>query len=107
MAAISYDHLDAEGAKRIEDEMASLYAEVYEGSQRPLDTPESFRRLLAVHLTRDRYELVTARADGDLIVFIYGASLPPDTKWWERFFTPLPDAEFTRETGHRTIAVFE
>jgi ribosomal protein S18 acetylase RimI-like enzyme len=106
MVAISYEHLDADGAKRIEDELLSLYAAEYEGNGRPFDSPGNFLRLLAVHLTRDGYELVTARADGELVGFIYGSTLPADTKWWERQLTPLP-GEFTYETGRRTMAVFE
>src|SRR4051794_4951476 len=104
--AISYDHLNAEGAKRLEEELVSLYAIEYEGNGRPFDAPASFLRLFAIHLTRDGYALVTARIDGELVGFIYGCTLGPDTKWWDRQLVPLP-AEFTHETGRRTIAVFE
>jgi GNAT superfamily N-acetyltransferase len=49
---------------------------------------------------------VTAQVDGQLVGFAFGYDLRPDSTWWEGL-TPVPSADFTSETGDRTVVLAE
>jgi ribosomal protein S18 acetylase RimI-like enzyme len=90
------------------DSICGLYDEVF--SAQPFhwtdDESEHHRRMLTSLLTEPTFGLVTAEADGQLVGFAYGYTLPPDTRWWQGFQKPLP-AELTMEREGRTFALID
>jgi hypothetical protein len=64
------------------------------------------RQHLSGHASRPGWEAVVGY-DGDKAVgYAYDSPLPPNARWWAGMFTPLSD-DLTRETGKRTLALFE
>ncbi len=57
-------------------------------------------------LTEPTFGIATAEADGHLVGFAYGYTLPPNTRWWQGFPEPLP-AELTHERTGRTFALID
>ena len=55
---------------------------------------------------RPGFRLTLARCEETYVGFGYGCLLPADSKWWSGVVEPL-DADFTRETGHRTFAIID
>jgi ribosomal protein S18 acetylase RimI-like enzyme len=52
------------------------------------------------------FKMITAWDEGDLVGFVYGASLPQGTGWWQNIKEPL-DQAFIAENGLRTFAIFD
>ncbi|MDG4803827.1 GNAT family N-acetyltransferase [Micromonospora sp. WMMD980] len=87
------------------NDLVAVYRQVYaDGGE--FHSEDRYRRQLDAHMTRAGWTLVTATADGQLVGYIYGFPLPPETGWWAGIEQPTPTG-FTEETGRRTFAVSE
>ncbi|NJP32039.1 GNAT family N-acetyltransferase [Micromonospora thermarum] len=98
-------HYTAEEAQPLVDQLVDIYLDAH-ANDGPLYNAERYRKQLAAHMPWPGWELVTATVDGDLVGYIYGFPLAPDTRWWDGIQEPVP-AGFTEETGQRTFAVSE
>lgn len=98
-------HYTAEEAHRLVDHLVDIYLDAH-ADDGPLYNPERYRTQLAAHTPRPGWELVAAAVDGQLVGYIYGFPLAPDTHWWDGLQEPVP-AGFTAETGRRTFAISE
>jgi len=91
------------------DKICVLYDEVFSepiflSTKAPGATPQ--RQSLQRLMESDSFGVVTAHADGELVGFAYGTTLPPDTRWWAGFLTPVtPD--LTTEWAGRTFALID
>ncbi|SCE69561.1 Acetyltransferase (GNAT) family protein [Micromonospora matsumotoense] len=98
-------HHDADQARRIVDELVSLYLAVYpDGGE--FHSEDRYRRQLGGHMQAPGWELVTATAKGELVGYAYGFPLSAQTRWWSGIQQPVP-AGFTQESGTRTFALSE
>lgn len=91
------------------DEITDLYRAVYAEppySETPEDAADFRDRQFPARAQREGFRMVTARAAGELIGFVFGHTLPHDTGWWSGLLLPRP-AEFVKETGDRSYAVIE
>ncbi|MFI5485642.1 GNAT family N-acetyltransferase [Micromonospora echinaurantiaca] len=98
-------HYTAEEAEPLVDQLVDVYLDAH-ANDGPLYNAERYRKQLAAHMPRPGWELVAATVDGELVGYIYGFPLAPDTRWWDGIQQPVP-AGFTEETGRRTFAVSE
>ncbi|MET7961477.1 GNAT family N-acetyltransferase [Micromonospora zamorensis] len=98
-------HHKTDEVKEFLDQLVDLYLEVYAGGGE-FYSEDRYRRQLDLHMQRPGWELVTATVDGALVGYIYGFPLPPQTRWWEGIYEPVPP-EFTEENGIRTFALSE
>jgi ribosomal protein S18 acetylase RimI-like enzyme len=97
-----------ERAHELLDPICDLYDEVF--SAPPFrwtdDESEHHRRMLASLLVEPTFGLVTAEADGQLVSFAYGYTLPTNTRWWDGFQEPLP-VELTQKREGWTFALID
>lgn len=98
-----------ERARALLDSICDLYDEVF--SAPPFrwadEESEHHRSMLSSLLVEPTFGIVMAEtADGQLVGFAYGYSLPPNTRWWEGFQDPL-SAEVTQERDGRTFALID
>ncbi|MEU1837461.1 GNAT family N-acetyltransferase [Micromonospora chersina] len=98
-------HYEAGQAQELVDQLVDVYLDAH-SEDGPLYNAERYRRQLALHMPRAGWELVAATVDGELVGYIYGFPLAPDTRWWDGIQEPVP-AGFTEEDGWRTFAVSE
>ncbi|EWM65734.1 acetyltransferase [Micromonospora sp. M42] len=98
-------HHTAAEAEVLVDQLVDVYLDAH-ADDGPRYTAERYEQQLAAHMLREGWELVTARADDELVGYIYGFPLAADTRWWDGIHEPVPDG-FTDEDGHRTFAVCE
>jgi len=92
----------------IQDILLDVYAEVYAAViHEPFNTRERFAQRLDGHVTGLRWEAVVGYDAAEPVGYIYGCALAPGSKWWADLEPPVTDAEFTAETGQRTLAIFE
>lgn len=100
------EHSGAGDAAEIIDEMCAVYADAY-GVGPDEQKTTAFRSRAVKAMGRAGYDLVTARAGGQLVGFAFGYPLPDgDTYWWQGL-RPDPPAGFTEENGHRTFVLAE
>jgi ribosomal protein S18 acetylase RimI-like enzyme len=106
--SVTLTHYDGHQAADLLDAIYCLYDEVF--SQPPFlwtdDESEHHRQSLTSLMTNPTFDLATGEDSGKLIGFAYGATLPPDTKWWSGMTEPLPNA-LTVEWNGRTFAVID
>jgi ribosomal protein S18 acetylase RimI-like enzyme len=97
-----------ERAHELLDSICDLYDEVFSAPPFRWTDEESghHRRMLTSLLVEPTFGLVTAEADGQLVGFTYGYTLPPKTRWWDGFQEPVP-AELTKEREGRTFALID
>jgi GNAT superfamily N-acetyltransferase len=105
-ADLVLEHLDARGGQEQTDDLVALYLEVYHEPVTSFHGEERYRRQLAGHLTAPRWEAVTARYADVLIGYVYGFTLPAETRWWRGLLSEVMDG-FTVENGQRTFAISE
>jgi len=98
------EHNGAETASGLLDELSDVYADAY-GVQ-PGEKVDAFRGRAWQAFQTPGFDLVTARADGELSAFVFGYSLPVTNTWW-RGVEPAQDEDFYRETGSRTVVLSE
>lgn len=102
------DVLGAPQARELAEEVGDAYRAAF-GAAPNNEGPEQFVHQQASYVTllgRRGFRLATARREGRLVGFAYGALLLPDTRWWDGMLEPL-DTEFTAETGQRTFALID
>ncbi|MGH3919381.1 MAG: GNAT family N-acetyltransferase [Pseudonocardiaceae bacterium] len=73
----------------------------------PFWSVEKYSHRLERHATMSGFSAVVAYTNDKPIGFAYGITLPATTRWWATIQPPLTDPAFTREDGHRTLALFE
>ncbi|TDD93492.1 GNAT family N-acetyltransferase [Actinomadura rubrisoli] len=95
------EHLDSGAACDRLDEIERVYAEAF-----PDHDLSDYRARMQSLLASPGFEAVTARDDGALAGFVYGASLSARSSWWDDL-EPVQPAGFTAETGRRTFAVID
>lgn len=87
--------------------LVGLYTEVYaDRLQEPFLTVGCFEDRLTSHISQPNWEAVVGYVDDQPVGYAYGASRAASTRFWQHIM-PRPDAEFARETGDRTFALFE
>ncbi|MFE9968784.1 GNAT family N-acetyltransferase (plasmid) [Streptomyces sp. NBC_01724] len=93
---------------QIRPTLVSLYAEVYTADieKDPFFSVERFTERLTGHASRPSWEAVVAYDGGQAAGYAYASCLPERTGWWAHMLTPLAEEE-VRETGERTLALFE
>jgi GNAT superfamily N-acetyltransferase len=103
---LSLAHHTGEEAAALLEELCDAYADAY-GVEWGEEKTAAFRRRAEKQFTRPGFALVTARAEGRLVGFVFGYALPArDTHWWGAV-QPEPSAEFLAETGSRTWVLSE
>ncbi|MEU7618963.1 GNAT family N-acetyltransferase [Micromonospora rifamycinica] len=98
-------HYRAAESEGITEQLVDLYLEVHVGDG-AFYSADRYRRQLSAHRQRPGWVLITATSDGELIGYVYGFPLAPDTRWWDGIEEPVP-VGFTEEDGHRTFAICE
>ncbi|WP_406339148.1 N-acetyltransferase [Streptomyces sp. NBC_01550] len=87
--------------------LLDVYAEVYAGQLHvPFTSLERFDQRLTNHSRGTGWEAVIGYAGTEPVGYAYAAPLPEDARWWTHMTTHLPEG-FTKETGSRTLALFE
>jgi len=86
------------------DELSVVYADAY--GVEPGEKVEAFRGRAQQAFETAGFDLVTARSGDELAGFVFGYSLPSDSRWWQGL-EPAQDADFYRETGSRTAVLSE
>ena len=81
------------------------YLEVHAG-QGDFYGEDRYRRQLSAHRQWAGWALVTAWLNEELIGYVYGFPLAPDTRWWDGIEEPVP-VGFIEEDGTRTFAISE
>lgn len=98
---MNIEHLDDEAARDRLGEIEAVYAEAF-----PRSDLDDYRARMGRLLASPGFEAVTARRDGALAGFVYGAPLSAGSSWWDSL-APVPAAGFAAETGRRTFAVID
>ncbi|KAB1915196.1 GNAT family N-acetyltransferase [Micromonospora sp. AMSO31t] len=98
-------HYGAERAQELVDQLMDVYLDAH-SEDGPLYNAQRYQRQLTLHMPRAGWELVAARVDRELVGYIYGFPLAPDTRWWDGIQEPIP-VGFTHEDGQRTFAISE
>lgn len=87
--------------------LCDVYAEVYaDRLDDPFFSVERFDERLTGHANRNNWEAVIGYEGDEPVGYAYAAALQPGARWWMYQLDPL-DADFTEETGDRTLALFE
>lgn len=88
--------------------LVDVYAEVYaDKMDDPFFSVERFEERLTGHAHRNNWVAVIAYdSDHTPVGYAYAAALQAGARWWMHMLAPLP-VEYTDETGHRTLALFE
>ncbi|MEU1601828.1 GNAT family N-acetyltransferase [Micromonospora matsumotoense] len=97
-----YGATESEG---IIEQLVDLYLEVHAGDG-GFYSADRYRRQLSAHRQRAGWVLITATLGEELIGYVYGFPLAPDTRWWDGIEEPVP-AGFIDEDGQRTFAICE
>ncbi|WP_280362299.1 GNAT family N-acetyltransferase [Nocardia wallacei] len=95
-------------ARREMDAVCALYDEVFSVPPFVWPEDESVRhRQMLDRLTFDpTFGIAFATTADNLVGFVYGVGLKPDTNWWNGFQQPVPN-HVTREWTGRTFAVID
>ncbi|WP_280255287.1 GNAT family N-acetyltransferase [Nocardia wallacei] len=95
-------------ARRQMDAVCALYDEVF--SVPPFVWPDGesvrHRQMLDRLVLDPTFGTAFATIAGELVGFVYGIALKPDTNWWNGFREPVAD-DMTREWTGRTFAVID
>jgi ribosomal protein S18 acetylase RimI-like enzyme len=105
---VTLAHHDGGQAADLLDELCDAYADAY-GAVPGEDAgqkSDAFRDRATKALQMPNYSLVTARAGGQMVGFVFGYSLRPGRGWWDGL-QPEPPEGFTDETGSRTVVLAE
>lgn len=107
MTEISFRRFGVADLPGIRKALLDVYAEVYAADLHdPFNSIERFDERLTGHARSDDWECVLAYAAREPIGYAYGSALPAGTLRWTRQSNKLP-AEFTHETGHRSVSLRE
>lgn len=102
---LAIQRYDVSGIDSQQDDILRAYTEVYaEQLDDPFfSTPRYWQRLEA-YAARAGFTLATGRLGNELIGYMFGYTLPADSRWWHGLRGDVDSALFT-ETGRRTFAV--
>ncbi|MCX4094581.1 GNAT family N-acetyltransferase [Nocardia sp. alder85J] len=91
------------------DEICELYVAVFCAPPFtwPGDEPARQRRMLGRLLGDDSFALALALDGEELAGFAYGVGLGADTRWWQGFVDPIPEASVLQEWQGRTWSVID
>ncbi|MEU1886112.1 GNAT family N-acetyltransferase [Micromonospora rifamycinica] len=103
--SLTFRHYSSAEAEEITEQLIALYLDVHAG-QGDFYGEDRYRRQLSAHRQRAGWVLVAAALNEELIGYVYGFPLAPDTRWWDGIEEPVP-VGFTEEDGHRTFAICE
>jgi len=103
-ADVDLAHHNGQAAEAMLDELADAYADAY--GVEPGEKSEAFRGRAQSAFKAAGFDLVTARAAGELVGFVFGYRLRPERGWWDGL-DPEPPPGFTEETGTRTVVLSE
>ncbi|HEV2089328.1 MAG TPA: GNAT family N-acetyltransferase [Cryptosporangiaceae bacterium] len=101
---VNLSHHTSAEAQEMLDELGEVYADAYQvepGGEKV----EAFRGRAMAAFGSANFDLVTARADGELVGFVFGYSLERSA-WWDGL-DPQPEPGFTEENGSRTAVLSE
>jgi len=103
-----YVHVDYSGFHAVRQLLLDLYEEVYSDV---LDDPffslEGFVSRLDRQAQASTWRAVVGYDSGEPAGYIYGMTLQRGAVWWWAAADPQLPADFTAETGSRTIGIFE
>ncbi|MER5969456.1 GNAT family N-acetyltransferase [Streptomyces sp. NPDC002055] len=80
-----YQRYDGTSVKAVTDDLAEVYARVYDTppyTGDPFFSVASFRQRLEAAFDSDGFETVTACRNGEIVGYVHGATLPADKPWW-------------------------
>ncbi len=104
---LGYRHYTTADVADIRDILVDIYAEVYaDRLSEPFLTADRFQDRLNWHLSEPNWGAVVGYVDDQPVGYTYGASRSANASYWQHV-SPTPVAEFARETGTRTFALFE
>lgn len=106
MSEITLDRFDSTTVLPLLDRLVDVYVNDVYADDPVIGDDARFREQINQHMRAPRWQLVTATSEHDIIGYIYGLALAPDTDWWDPLITPVPEG-FTTEDGKRTIAISE
>jgi GNAT superfamily N-acetyltransferase len=96
---VSFHVLDGEQALAHLAELRDLYLDAY--AEPPYEWGEEHADLFV-----ERFTLVAARHDAELVGAALGVTLQPSTPWWQNPLEPLSE-DVTKERPNRTFALVE
>lgn len=108
---LKLNHLSADTVGLLLDELAALYdsdfvePDVKQANAEFYSRKRFFDRMTN-YASREGFDVVEARLGEELVGFVTAANLGPDTQWWAVVSPPLAE-HVGRETGQRTVAVFD
>ncbi|MFG1881523.1 GNAT family N-acetyltransferase [Micromonospora sp. NPDC049102] len=108
MDNVAFTRHTADEVSTLLDALCDAYADAYgevPGEDGGVKS-SAFRDRATAALEVRNYELVVARAGGEIVGFVFGYSLRPEREWW-RGLKPEPPDGFTLETGDRTVVLAE
>jgi GNAT superfamily N-acetyltransferase len=109
---IVYETLNAEQTMPWLDRIGELYAAEFVPQEVKDKNPHFYsrerfnKRMVDGYMTNPTFRCVIATHEDRLVGFVYGCGLRPTASWWKDLVTPLDEA-FTKETGSRTLALFD
>lgn len=99
---------EARFARGLREPLADIYERAYaEKLDGQFRSRVRFLERLDAHLKRDGVVLIAAYDGDELVGFIYGFPLPPETGWWQGFEGELPPEVATATAEGRVRAVAE
>ncbi|VVJ22652.1 Uncharacterised protein [Amycolatopsis camponoti] len=98
----------ADQAAGLKSTLTDIYSSVY--AEPPYFWGKEHAQLFAERFAAQRqapgFDLVVARAGGDVVGYAFGVTLQPNTPWWTTVTTPV-DTELVTEWPGRTFALVE
>lgn len=89
-AELAIERHDARGLHEQKDDVLAVFHEAYaELLSETFFCPNRFWQRLESYASRDGFQLVTGRLDGELVGFTLGETLPAGTGWWRNFTATL------------------
>lgn len=102
-------HYTAAELSEIREHILDIHVEVrhYDfGLTGPFYDRDRFDERLTSYAARNGWTAVLGWENNEPVGFCFGVTLAPDSLWWNSTTPPL-SAEFTHETGQRTVALNE
>lgn len=107
MSEFTLRHAKHDELEQFRSLLCEVYAEVYaDRLSEPFFTVDRFNERLSGHASRNSWEAVIGYEAGEAVGYAYVAALQRGTRWWMHHLSPLP-GDFIKETGERTLALFE
>jgi ribosomal protein S18 acetylase RimI-like enzyme len=99
--------LGAEDLPSLHADLMEVYCDAYADHLGiPAYAPDLYWSHLGSHARSPRFGLVVATLEDDIVGYIAGYPLTPDTTWWDGLTTPMAPEHFV-EDGVRTCAIHD